>query len=168
MTPPDPAWELRLAELWRTLDYADPAVFLAQIDALTAELTGATTHAVALFERGCAKDSTGHPDDAVPLYRAALTAGLNGIRRRRATIQLSSSLRNLGQALAAHDLLAAELSAPSDELDDAVRAFLALVLADLGREREALTLSLQALSKHLPRYNRSLFRYAASLSHPPA
>ena len=42
-------------------------------------------------------------------------------------------------------------------------AFRALALSDLGREREALGLALLALSRHLPRYNTSLGRYAREL-----
>ena len=64
----------------------------------------------------------------------------------------------------AADMLFEELNQPSDELDQAVAAFLALALADLGREREALSISLGALSKCLPRYNRSLARYAEALN----
>ena len=66
------------------------------------------------------------------------------------------------------DVLVAELQAASDELDGAVRAFLALALVDLGREREAVAISLTALSHYLPRYNRSLARYARDLAtgHP--
>ena len=45
----------------------------------------------------------------------------------------------------------------------AVKAFLALALTDLGREREAVAMSLTALSQYLPRYNRSLARYAEAL-----
>jgi hypothetical protein len=44
-----------------------------------------------------------------------------------------------------------------------VRAFLALALVDLGREREAVAHSLVALSRYLPRYNRSLARYACEI-----
>nr|WP_255578437.1 tetratricopeptide repeat protein [Deinococcus sp. KSM4-11] len=120
--------------------------------------------AAALFERACAQDSTGHADRAVPLYRAALAAGLTGIRRRRAVIQLSSSLRNIGGAQESLRLLSAEREHPSDELDDAVAAFLALTLADLGREREALSLALSALAPHLPRYQRSVGNYGSSLT----
>lgn len=47
---------------------------------------------------------------------------------------------------------------------DVVRAFLALALVDLGREREAVGLSLSALAHYLPRYNRSLARYTAELA----
>jgi hypothetical protein len=161
MNTTDPAWERRVAELWSAIDSYEPDVFVAHIERLATELPAG--NAVGLFERGCAQDSTGHPDLAVPLYRAALSAGVVGIRRRRATIQMASSLRNLGNTKEAVLLLTAEVDASSDELDGAVRAFLALALADLGREREALAYSLTALSRYLPRYNRSLARYANEL-----
>ena len=87
-----------------------------------------------------------------------------GIRRRRAVIQMSSSLRNLGQPADSVALLTAEMVQPSDELDDAVHAVLALALADVGRAREAVGISVGALARHLPRYQRSMARYAAQLA----
>jgi hypothetical protein len=158
----DAVWEQRLAALWAAIDDHEPEDFRVRIDALTAERPPGD--AVALFERACANDSTGHGDEAEPLYRQALAAGLAGIRRRRAVIQLASTLRNLGRAEESVALLTAERDAGSDELDDAVAAFLALALADVGREREAAGLSLGALARHLPRYNRSLANYARELS----
>ena len=62
------------------------------------------------------------------------------------------------QRLAA--LLTAEREAGSDDLDDAVDAFLALALVDAGREREAVAVALTALSRHRTRYRRSLTNYA--------
>jgi len=162
MNEADESWEKRVAELWKSIDDHEPDEFVAQLNVLVAELPPGS--AIGLFERGAAQDSTGHPELAVPLYRVALEAGLTGLRRRRAVIQLSSSLRNLGNAEQAAALLTKELQAPSDELDGAVHAFLALALVDLGREREAVALSLMALSKYLPRYNRSLARYAEALA----
>jgi len=158
----DSSWERRVAELWNALDNYEPEAFVAQIEQMAAELPPGS--AVGLFELGSAQDSTGHPDLAVPLYRAALEAGLPGPRRRRATIQMASSLRNLGNPQQAVNLLSAEVHAGSDELDGAVCAFLALALADLGREREALAQSLTALSRYLPRYNRALARYALEIA----
>jgi len=158
---PDAAWADRNAALWAAIDDHAPDVFVAQVDALAAEL--APGDPVGLFERGSARDSTGHPDLAVPLYRAALAAGLAGLRRRRATIQLASSLRNLGHADESVRLLRAELDTGSNELDGAVRGFLALALADTGHEREAAAVALTALAAYLPRYNRSLARYAGDL-----
>ncbi|MFQ6143983.1 tetratricopeptide repeat protein [Streptomyces seoulensis] len=165
--PVNQDWEDRVAAAWARIDeYSEDsaAEFRAVIDALAAELPPGSP--VALFEQGCAWDSTGHSDRAVPLYRAALAAGLDGYRGRRAKIQLSSSLRNTGRPAEGVKLLTPELLAPSDGLDDAVRAFLALCLADLGREREALSLTLGALAPHLPRYQRSTANYARLLVEP--
>ena len=157
----EPVWECRLGELWNRLDEMPGDDFVSAVRQLTTELPQG--HPVALFEVGAAYDSTGSPEEAVNLYNAAMRAGLTGIRRRRVQIQMASSLRNLGQPQRAADMLFEELKQPSDVLDQAVAAFLALALADLGREREALSLSLGALSKYLPRYNRSLARYAEAL-----
>ncbi|WP_309571626.1 tetratricopeptide repeat protein [Deinococcus sp.] len=52
---------------------------------------------------------------------------------------------------------------PSDDLDRALTAFLALALVDMGREREALSLTLEALTPRLPRCQRSLGNYARAL-----
>jgi hypothetical protein len=90
-----------------------------------------------------------------------------GQRCRRAVIQMASSLRNLGNAREAVTLLTAKAGARSDDLDGAVATFLALALADVGREREALAVALTALSKYLPRYNRSVARYARALTEQP-
>jgi tetratricopeptide (TPR) repeat protein len=162
----DADWERRLAHTWAALDRHPEEVFFDLIDGLAAELPPGS--GIGLFERAGAYDSTGHPDLAVPLYRQALHAGLTGERHRRAVIQLASSLRNLNQAPEAVALLTAELKAGSDHLDDAVRAFLALALTDVGREREAVALALGALAPHLPRYQRSLAAYADLLGGDPA
>ncbi len=156
-----PEWEERSAALWATLDDLDPAAFRARIEELAGELPAG--HPVAAFERGSAHDSTGLPAQAVVHYRAALAAGLTGIRRRRTVIQLSSSIRNLGDPEESLALLTAEREKGSDALDDALTCTLALVLADLGREREALSHTIGALARHLPRYNRSMANYAKAL-----
>jgi hypothetical protein len=152
------AWERRLELLWTSIDERHEDDFLAAMDALVAERP--LDDPVGLFEHAAAFDSTGHPDRAVGRYRQALDGGLSGPRRRRAVIQLASTLRNLGQADESVALLTAELDAGSDELDDAVRAFLALALTSVGREREAVSVALTALAPHLKRYNRSLSAYA--------
>ena len=157
-------WEARLAAAWATLDDHDESTagdFRAAIDELVAELPDDSP--LGPFERACAFDSTGHSDRAVPLYQEALKRGLAGYRGRRARIQLSSSLRNIGRPEEGVALLTPELDAPSDELDDAVRATLALCLSSLGRDREGLSLALGALAPHLPRYQRSMANYARLL-----
>jgi hypothetical protein len=161
----DQQWERRVAAAWESIDSYGEEDLRGVIDALAGELPAGS--AVAAFERASAWDSTGHPDEAVPLYRSALAAGLTGLRRRRATIQLASSLRNLGTPSESVELLSAELAAAVDPeaaaLQDAVRAFLALALVEVGREREAASLALEALAPHLPRYQRSLGAYARAL-----
>ncbi|MGH2410254.1 MAG: tetratricopeptide repeat protein, partial [Chloroflexota bacterium] len=131
MTVASANWEKRISELWTEIDRYDEDEFVGRIDTLVAELPPGS--AIGLFERGAAFDSTGHPDRAVPLYRAALDAGLVGERRRRAVIQMASSLRNLGNPQEALTLLNAEAGTASDDLDGAVATFMALALVDLGR-----------------------------------
>jgi Tetratrico peptide repeat len=82
------------------------------------------------------------------LYRRAMELGLAGSLRRQAVIQLASSLRSIGRAEESVALLSAERTNGSDELTDAVDAFLALALADVGEER----------------YKRSLANYARLLT----
>ena len=120
--------------------------------------------------QACAWDSTGHSDRAAPLYQWALDHGLTGYRRRRAVIQMSSSLRNIGQLTTAVTLLEAERAIDPATLDeqtrtlaDAVSATLALCLVDSGREREAVSVAVTALAAHLPRYQRSMANYARLL-----
>jgi hypothetical protein len=159
-------WEARVADAWATIDTITEerggSGFRAVIEELAAELPPRS--AVADFERASAFDSTGHPDRALPLYRQALRTGLTGERRRRAVIQLASSLRVLGHPEESVALLRAELEAGSDPLDDAVRAVLALALTDLGQAREGVSLLLRSLAPHLPRYRRSMANYARLLT----
>ncbi|MET8980387.1 tetratricopeptide repeat protein [Streptomyces sp. NPDC004539] len=160
-------WEDRVAAAWASFDeYTEDQAgdFRAVVDALSAELPAGSP--LAPFERACAWDSTGHSDKAVPLYEEALARGLDGYRGRRTKIQLASSLRNVGRAEEGVKLLTPELTGPSDELDDAVRACLALCLSSLGRDREGLSLVLEALAAHLPRYQRSMGNYARALVEP--
>lgn len=157
-------WEQRIGELWVSRDSHSDEEFLSRMEKLAAELPAGNP--VAVFERAASLDSTGHSDLAVPLYRQALQLGLHGERRRRAVIQMASSLRNLGRAPESVALLTAERDAGSDHLDDAVSVFLALALVDTGREREAVAIALTALSGHLPRYQRSAANYARLLLKP--
>ncbi|WP_433537810.1 tetratricopeptide repeat protein [Micromonospora sp. CA-249363] len=162
---PNADWEQRSACLWAAFnaapDGSDEEEFRTRVGVLADEL--GPDHPVAAFERACAWDSTGHSDKAVPLYRRALELGLDGIRRRRAVIQMSSSLRNIGQAEESVRLLTEERERGSDELDDAVSATLALALTSIGREREAVSVAVGALARHLPRYQRSMANYARLL-----
>jgi hypothetical protein len=165
-TNPTPDWEARSAALWAAIDdYPDPADFRAAVSALAAELPDG--HGVRYFELACANDSTGVGELAVPLYQQALAAGLTGERRRRAVIQMSSTLRALGEPQTTIELLTAERELGSDHLDDAITAVLALALIDVGREREAAAIAIGALARHLPRYNRSMAAYAKAVMEGP-
>jgi tetratricopeptide (TPR) repeat protein len=157
-------WEQQVADAWASLGTRAEADFLTLIENLVEELPPGDPDG--LFERAAALDSTGHSDLAVPLYRQALDAGLDGGRRRRAVIQLASSLRNLDRPQESVALLTAELRAGSDELDDAVKTVLALALTDVGREREAVSIAVGALARHLPLYQRSMANYARLLVEP--
>jgi hypothetical protein len=148
------------------VDELAPAVFVQRV----ADIVGdpAVPPERGLFELACAHDSTGRADRAIGLYREALAGGLAGYERRRATIQLASSLRNVGRPADAVALLAGESTEVGDGPDDAVVLFRALALADVGRERAALVDVLHALADHLPRYKASAHRYADLLAEPDA
>ncbi|MBO3129579.1 tetratricopeptide repeat protein [Dermatophilus congolensis] len=112
------------------------------------------------FEVACKFDSLGRPDLAVDGYRTALDQGLESYESRRARIQLASSLRNLGHLEEGLKVLSNETDPLGDGLDDAVVLFRALLLTDLGYEREAVATLVHALASHLPRYVNSAHRYA--------
>ncbi|WP_194915744.1 tetratricopeptide repeat protein [Catenulispora rubra] len=153
----------QVAALFAAIDDYQEEAFIAQVDALAAELPEGDADGI--FHRASARDSWGHSDLAVPLYAQALEiGGLTGENRRRAVIQMSSSLRNVGRvedALAT--LLKEKETGGEDHLSDALDCTIALCLATLGREREGLSLVLVALAKHLPRYNRSMANYGRVL-----
>ena len=126
-------WEERMAAAWATFDdYEEDrtaADFRAVIDALVAELPadsplGPLRAGLRLgLHRPLGPGRTAVPGGA----RAAASARLQAAAAPRSNS--SSSLRNIGQAEEGVKLLTPELDAPSDELDDAVRACLALCLS---------------------------------------
>ncbi|SCK47660.1 tetratricopeptide repeat protein [Streptomyces sp. WMMB 322] len=158
-------WEQRCAALWDRFDEFEPAEFRSKMQELSDELPEG--HPAACFERASACDATDLGEHAVPLYRKALAGGLEGERRRQAVIQLASTLRALGDPEASVELLAEERENGSDCLDDAVEAFLSLALIDVGRERDAAVVALRALSRHLPRYRRSVAAYVEAAAQQP-
>jgi Tetratrico peptide repeat len=160
----DAEWEQRLRAVWLSADRLSDSELVALIDTLAAELPDGS--AVGLFERASALDATAREDLAVPLYREALAAGLTGQRRRRAVIQLASSLRNIGQPHESVELLTGELVSGPGEEEDAVRAFLALALVDVGRQRDAVRVAVEGLVGHSTHYGRALGEYARQLAGP--
>lgn len=154
-------WEARAAALWERLDEMGREEFVAAMRDLAAECD--EDDPVALFEVGGAHDSTGYTEAAVGYYERAVAAGLSGMRRRRVSIQMASSLRETGRPEQALAVLAEERERGSDAYDDALAMCEALTLAKLGREREGLSVALLALAPHLPRYRRSTVNYARGL-----
>lgn len=158
-------WTEDVEAVWREVDRLSPPELVAKITAIVEQ--SEVPDALRDFHLACAHDSTGRPDLAVAGYRRALEAGLSGYQQRRATIQLASSLRNLGQPHESVRILAAESTTTGDGLDDAVVVFLALALVDTGQERSAVARLVHALADHLPRYTTSAHRYADALTAPP-
>jgi Tetratrico peptide repeat len=160
-------WEVRLAAQWKRIDAMPPEDFVAAIDALAAERTPGD--AAALFERASARDTVGLESGAENFYRAALATGrLDPYRGARATIQLASTLRILGELDESERLLVAELDRRSKTggdhaLHDELRAILALTYVAQGRAVEGAGLALLTLAPHLTRYNRSMAGNAAEL-----
>ena len=156
-------WEARLAAVWAAASERSDDEVLAAIDDLVAEKGEADS--AALFEAASVRDYLGLEPEAEPLYRRALELGLDDARHPQAVIQLASTLRNLGEADEAIDLLTDWL-ADNDEhaLGDAAKAFLALALASAGRTTEAVVVALDTLAPHLTQYGRSVAAYAEGLS----
>jgi len=155
-------WEKELKMIWDQLGEIPNDDFIDKIKIHTDQIS-TPPNAIADFERACAYDSTGFERNAEPLYRSALQLGLTGLRRRRARIQLASTLRNNGKFEESIQILRDEKENYSDELNDAVNAFLALSLSSINKDKEALSLVLASLSAHLPRYNKSVYNYSKEL-----
>jgi tetratricopeptide (TPR) repeat protein len=152
-------WQERVDAVWADADALTEDQLMAAIDSLAAERPEGD--ALALFEQGGSRDSTGHPDLAVPLYRAALAAGLPDDERAQCTLQLASSLRNLGHADEALAIMRAAEPYPPYAVAHA--AMIALALASLEKPLEGLSELLRAVAPTLPRYQRSMAAYAEDL-----
>ncbi|WP_285137216.1 tetratricopeptide repeat protein [Microbacterium sp. lyk4-40-TSB-66] len=158
-------WQNRVDAVWAD-ETISPDEVVLRIDALAGERHA--DDAVALFERAGARDSAGREREAEELYRRALEIGLDDERRTRATIQLASTIRNLGKTAEALALLRAEyVREPRGDLHDAAAAFYALALVSNGESERAASIALQALAPHLPRYTRSVTDYALDIIEEP-
>ncbi|GAA1524476.1 tetratricopeptide (TPR) repeat protein [Microbacterium ginsengiterrae] len=153
-------WQERIDAVWGDDTISDDERIRA-IDALALER--AADDPVALFERAGARDSAGAELAAKALYRQALDGGLDEERRVRATIQLASTLRNLGEIEESLRMLREEHDRPGIILHDEVAAFYALALASSGDTAAATSVALETLAPHLSRYHRSVTAYARAL-----
>lgn len=163
-------WETRVAAVWKIADTLTPQELVRTVDAAASERPADDPSA--LFERACARDTAGLEDSAEPLYRAALASGaLDPYRHARASIQLGSTLRQLGRLAESERLLLAQLErckaeGPGAALHDEVRAALAFTWIAQGRSLEAAALALEVLAPHLSRYSRSMAANARALLGP--
>ena len=154
------SWNDRIDQFWESVDDSAPDLAIEDMRSLVQERPARDPDAT--YEWASVHDFTGREAEAIPLYREALANGLAGDRRAQAVIQLSSSLRNVGNAQEAVDLL-------KDFADDTVagaasQAFLALALHDAGQPAAALRIALRALAPTLPLYSRAISSYADELS----
>lgn len=158
-------WQSRVDAVWAD-EALSPDQVIGRIDELAAERH--PDDAVALFERAGARDSAGIEDEAEMLYRRALAIGLDDDRHTQATIQLASTIRNLGKTEEALAMLRAEYERePRGALHDAAAAFYSLALVSSGEPERAASVALQALAPHLPRYTRSVTGYAREIAENP-
>ncbi|WP_010203052.1 tetratricopeptide repeat protein [Salinibacterium sp. PAMC 21357] len=155
-------WRDQVADIWSQAESMAENNVVAAIDELVAER--ASDDAEALFEAAGARDYAGREAEAEPLYRRALENGLDAALRPRATIQLASTLRNLGRIDESIALLEQQLNEhPDDEWTGPSAAFLALALTSRGDPIHAVAVALMALADYLPIYQRSVRGYAAEL-----
>ncbi|WP_022878828.1 tetratricopeptide repeat protein [Microbacterium sp. B19] len=155
-------WQERVDAVWDDATLTEGQV-IERIDALAGERP--EDDPVALFERAGARDSAGLEAEAEVFYRRALDGGLDDERRTRATIQLASTIRNLGKIDEAREMLRAEYERePRGPLHDAAAAFYALALVSAGEAERAASIALETLAPHLPRYTRSVTGYAREIA----
>lgn len=156
----DASWEQTIGAFYeQEFDDDDPNGSIAKMrDLISGRPDG---DAEALFELAGVHDALGFEAEAIPLYRQAIEAGLEGTSAIRASIQLASSLRNVGDSKEAVSILE---SMPDSGIDESARqAFLALALHDEGRYSDSLRIALTALIPTLDGYKRALTDYAAAL-----
>jgi tetratricopeptide (TPR) repeat protein len=117
------------------------------------------------FEAGGAHDFAGYEAEAVPFYRQAIALGLSADDMLKVTLQLGSSLRNIG----AYDEALAVLRAGCERWPQhrALGAFYALALHSAGQQAAALAHMLH-ITLDAPgfyeRYTASLRFYAEDLT----
>jgi len=156
----DGAWDQKIDSFYENeFDESDPRGAIAKMRSLASERPA--DDAAALFELGGIHDALGLETEAIPFYRAAIAAGLEGERATRVLIQLASTLRNVGESSEAVSML--ESAPPSGDDEAARQAFLALAIYDERRYGDALRIALLALIPTLDGYQRALREYAEEL-----
>jgi len=155
-------WDERIRNFWRDASDVDEQSAFGAMRSLIDERP--EDDPAATYEWASVHDFLGHEAEAIPLYRHALSLGLDATRRSQAQIQLASSLRNVGNATEAIRIL--EDMESCESTGDAQEAFLALALFDAGRPGEALRIALMALGKTLPLHSGAITHYAEEIVSP--
>lgn len=115
------------------------------------------------YEAACVHDFLGREAQAVPFYLAALSGRLTSEQQRSAYLGLGSTYRTLGQYAAAERVLGEGLARFPDAAE--LKAFLAMVLHNLGRSKQAVELLLVVLAQssadaHIQDYREAILFYA--------
>lgn len=118
-------------------------------------------NALVLFEVGGSYDVMGEEEEAIPYYRQALAAGLDGDDRQECLVCLGSTLRVVGETEEA----VAALRQAVDEYPDRPSAcvFLALALLDDGEENDAVATLLDVILDFTN--NEDIQAYAGALEY---
>lgn len=115
------------------------------------------------FEYAGAYDYAGYEKNAISLYQTALRLGLEESYRKRALVQLGSSLRNLGKHDEAIDLLRDACKEFPDYAP--LKIFYALALFSMGDKTAAFTTLLKAtVLEDVDGYQRALRYYADEIN----
>ncbi|WP_053058086.1 tetratricopeptide repeat protein [Rubrobacter aplysinae] len=107
--------------------------------------------------------SLGHEREAIPRYEQAIAGGLSDKETEEAALDLGSSYRTVGEPAKAAEVLKRGLARFPE--NQALRAFLAMSLHDLGEYREATATLLRCLTEFssdawIVRYQRPINHYA--------
>ena len=160
MTGTTEQWEASVSALWERVDTLDRADGVAAMRELAERCPAPDGRAA--FELAGMYDSMGFEAEAGVEYERALELGLEEDRHAQLAVQYGSTLRNLGRL---DEAIAVLQAAPlHDSTGSAPRVVLALALHSAGRKDEALQVALNAQIDALPRYQRSMRRYAAALT----
>lgn len=118
------------------------------------------------YEAACVHDYLGREAQAVPFYLAALAGKLSAEQQRSAYLGLGSTYRALGEYAAAERTLSEGLCRFEDAAE--LKTFLAMVLHNLGRSKQAVELLLAVLAQssadaYIQAYREAILFYAQDI-----
>lgn len=122
------------------------------------------------FEAAWVHDFLGLEAEAVPYYLAALAGDLSPEQLRQAYLGLGSTYRVLGDYTRAERILTEGVARFPDANE--LKTFLAMVLHNIGRSKDAVELLLSLLAEtsadeNIRRYREAIANYACDIDHRP-